>query len=435
MSHLAVLLWVVVGLLLVLRIWRRQRARRLDGRQVPGTRRPRATPLGETGMVAGREIRERVRGRLFRVVTVVVLVVVAAVIVIPVISRTKQRLQVVGVVGSLTGPERSAVLASASRVGTSVRFVAEPGRRAARRDLASGRTGFVIIDGREVLVQQAVTPTDTSTTAQLVRASSQALGVQAAFAAAGLSPAQAARVAAAKPVPVRSVEPAPAKGAVRSTSLVGIILVFILLTQYLTWTLVGVMEEKSSRVVEVLLSAVRPMQLLAGKVLGIGAVALAQASIVVAFALVLAKVVGSDLLQGTAPMVVAATLAWLVLGYAFYCWVYAAAGSLAERQDQVQTLALPLSIPLVFGYVVALTAASAGRASTLVTVLAYLPPSAPFAMPVLVGLHAVTWWKFAAAAAISVVTTLGVARLAAAIYERAVLRTGRRVRLRDVMTP
>ena len=59
--------------------------------------------------------------------------------------------------------------------------------------------------------------------------------------------------------------------------MIGLVLVFVMLTQYLTWTLIGVMEEKSSRVVEVLLAAVRPVQLLAGKVLGIGLVALAQA--------------------------------------------------------------------------------------------------------------------------------------------------------------
>ena len=107
----------------------------------------------------------------------------------------------------------------------------------------------------------------------------------------------------------------------------------------------------------------RPGQLLAGKVVGIGVVALLQAVSLVAFALVLAEVVGSNLVHGAAPLVVAATLVWLVLGYAFYSWVYAAAGSLAERQDQVQSLALPLSAPLIFGYIVSLIGVSSGSAS------------------------------------------------------------------------
>jgi ABC-2 type transport system permease protein len=124
----------------------------------------------------------------------------------------------------------------------------------------------------------------------------------------------------------------------------------------------------------------------------------------------------------------------LVLGYAFYCWVYAAAGSLVERQDQVQSLAFPLSLPIVFGYIIALTTAGSGSASEFFKVLAYLPPTAPFAMPVLVGFGTVTWWEFAASAAISIVCTIGMARLATAVYRRAILRTGRRVHLRELLS-
>ena len=160
--------------------------------------------------------------------------------------------------------------------------------------------------------------------------------------------------------------------------------------------------------------------------------AFGQAALVVAVALVLGAAVGSDLLHGSAPLVLASTLVWLVLGYSFYCWVYAAAGSTVERQDQIQSLALPLSLPIIFGYIIAITAASTGDASPLLKVLAYLPPTAPFAMPILVGLSAVTWWQFLSSMAISIVCTVGVARLATSIYRRAILRTGRRVRLREV---
>jgi ABC-2 type transport system permease protein len=139
-------------------------------------------------------------------------------------------------------------------------------------------------------------------------------------------------------------------------------------------------------------------------------------------------------LRGTAPLVVISTLVWLVLGYAFYCWVYAAAGSLAERQDQVQSLALPLSLPIIFGYIMALTTAASGSASLFFRVLAYLPPTAPFAMPVLVGLGTVSVWEFLASVAITVACTIVVARLAATIYRRAILRTGGRVKLRDVLS-
>lgn len=184
---------------------------------------------------------------------------------------------------------------------------------------------------------------------------------------------------------------------------------------------------------EVLLATVRPGQLLAGKVAGIGVVALVQAVALVAFALILAKVVGSSLVHGAAPLVVVATLVWLVLGYAFYSWLYAAAGSLAERQDQVQSLALPLSAPLIVGYVVSLTGVSAGSASLLVKVLAFLPPTAPFAMPTLVGFGEATIWQFLLSVALSVASTVLVALVAARVYRTAVLRTGGRVKLRELV--
>ena len=307
--------------------------------------------------------------------------------------------------------------------------------RAAKADLRSGHIAVAIVDGQHLLVNKGISTTDASTAAALVHAVSTNLGTAQAFEAAGLSEAQSSRIAQAGAIPVSSLEPGTATSsnqASRGTSVVGLVLVFLMLTQYNTWTLIGVMEEKASRVVEVLLAAVRPGQLLTGKVLGIGIVAFAQAALTVAFALGLANVVGSDVLEGTAPLVVMSTLVWLLLGYAFYCWVYAAAGSLTERQDQVQTLAFPLSLPIVFGYITALTATTAQHSSTLIHVLAYLPPTAPFAMPALVGLHAVRWWEFPISAAVSIVATIGMARFAVSIYRRAILRTGR-VRLLDLV--
>jgi ABC-2 type transport system permease protein len=120
------------------------------------------------------------------------------------------------------------------------------------------------------------------------------------------------------------------------------------------------------------------------------------------------------------------------LGYAFYCWVYAAAGSMAERQDQVQTLAFPLSIPILIGYIFSITVASTGNASLLFKVLAYLPLTAPFAMSTLVALGQVAWWQFLASVLITFAATAGMALFAARIYSRAVLRTGGRVRLREL---
>ena len=404
-------------------------------RRLTSARRGSAEPvLGATGLVAAREVRERFRGWIYRAGTLLIPVAVAAVIVIPALQHGKSRPQQVGVAGALAAPLRAAVAAAAVSVGTTAHLVPEADVTAARDSLRAGRIDLAIIGAREVLVTKPIQPADTSTTAEFVRAAARTLGVTEAFQAAGLSAAQAAQIAGAKALPVTSLQPGGTSGTVRSTSIIGLVLVFFMLIQYNTWTLIGVMEEKSSRVVEVLLAAIRPVQLLAGKVLGIGLVALTQAALIVAVAVVAAKAVGSDLLNGTAPVVLVATLAWLVLGYAFYCWVFAAAGSMAERRDQVQTLVFPLSLPIIFGYTFAITVASSGSPSTFFKVLAYLPPTAPFAMPVLVGLGAVSWWEFAVSVAISILCTAAVARLAAGIYRRSILRTGRRVRLREVIS-
>ena len=388
--------------------------------------------LGDVGLVALREIRERVRGRIFRVGTVVILLVVAAAIVIPVIHGGKARPEEVGVVGPADPSLGPLIQQAGARVGTAVRIVPEPSARAADDAVRSGAIDLAVVDGDRVVVNAPVSAEGTSTVATVAQEVAVELGIEHAYRAAGLSGSQVAQLARAKPVPVQSLQPST-KGTARTTSVVGLILVFLMLTQYNTWILMGVMQEKASRVVEVLLATVRPIQLLGGKVLGIGLVAMGQAALIVVFALALAGAVGFDLLHGTAPLVLASELVWLFLGYAFYCWVYAAAGSMAERQDQVQTLALPLSLPIIVGYVFALTTASTGNPSILFEVLAYLPPTAPFAMPVLVGLGDVAWWQFLASVLISIAGTVAMALVAAGVYRRAVLRSGQQVRVRDLI--
>jgi len=421
---------VVVAAIRISRLRRRRRNGASMVRSFSG-------PLSsDVGLIMTREVRERFRGRVFKVTTLFILLVVAAAIVIPVLHNGKAKPQEVGIVGTLSSSLHATVTSSAKSAGVTIRLVSESSVQNAKSDLQSGRINVAIVDGGELLLKSPLSSTDNSSGAQLVRSVAENLGIAEAFQKAQLSPVQSETLKQAKALPIKSVEGSTgksgAKNANEATSLIGIILIFVMLQQYNTWILMGVMEEKASRVIEVLLSAVRPIQLLTGKVLGIGIAALTQATLVVAFALVLSKAVGSTLVHGTAPLVIASTFVWLVLGYTFYCWVYAAAGSMVERQDQIQSLVLPLSLPMIFGYIMALTEASSGAPSALLKVLAYLPPTAPFAMPVLVGFKAVTWWEFLASAIISVICTIGIARLAATIYRRAILRTGGRVRLREV---
>ena len=188
--------------------------------------------------MAAREVRERIRGRIFRVGTVLILLVVAAAIVVPVVNRSSSHPhRIVGVVGALSASLRATVVASGPHVGTTVRLVPEadaadrqsrsairPRRsRDHRRTPARGEEG----DQRDRHLDNG------ATRRALV---SSNLGVAEAFEAAGLSAAQAPSSRRAKALPVVSVEPGAAKGATQSTSVIGLILTFVMLTQYSTWT-------------------------------------------------------------------------------------------------------------------------------------------------------------------------------------------------------
>jgi ABC-2 type transport system permease protein len=296
-----------------------------------------------------REVKERVRGRIFRIGTLFMLLAVGAAIIIPTIKAgTGLSEQAVGVVGVLPPGGQQLIREAASRDNDYPQFVAEPTVAAAKSALLAGQLDFAVVDGRELLLKQPASSNGSPADPGLVQAVASYLGALNAYERAGLSPQQASTLERAEPIAVRVLQ-GVSKATTKATSVIGLVLLFFMLTQYNTWILIGVMQEKSSRVVEVLLATVRPLQLLGGKVLGIGLVALGQAALIVGFSFVVAEAVGSDLLRSTAPLVLLVELMWLVLGYAFYCWVYAAAGSTAERQDQVQTLALPLSIPILLG--------------------------------------------------------------------------------------
>jgi ABC-type Na+ efflux pump permease subunit len=162
--------------------------------------------LGDTGLVAGREIRERVRGRVFKVVTVILFAVVGAAVIIPTFHHGTTTHQRVGVVA------RSAALDAelqklGTTVGLSVEVVHEPDLSAARDSLSAGRLDMVVNPPSSIVVENPISDTDTSATARYVRVVATALGAQQAFSNAGLTPTQAAAVARAKPLPVDSVQP------------------------------------------------------------------------------------------------------------------------------------------------------------------------------------------------------------------------------------
>jgi ABC-2 type transport system permease protein len=183
----------------------------------------------------------------------------------------------------------------------------------------------------------------------------------------------------------------------------------------------------------VLLSAVRPVQLLLGKVLGIGLLALAQAAGMLVVFIVAGFASGSSLVHGATLGVVIAGGVFIVLGYAFYCTAFAAAGSLVSRQSDVNSTILPVQLPLIITYALSYTVVYANGASTFYHVLGFLPPTAPIAMPVLYAAGDVPLWQVAVAAVLTAVGTVWMARIAVRIYANSILRTGPRISFRQAI--
>ena len=386
-------------------------------------------------LVARREIRDRVRAKSFWVASVILLLAVVAGVIIPAFTHGHRSTARVGIVGGQVAALTQTVKQAGQVSGTTVTVIPLPNVAAARARLRSGDLDAVLVGDREVLVKQLPVAGSSSAGATLpgaLGALAEIGGLQRLYAL--IPPSDAARIASQGiALPVHGLVRPPLGLASRITGLAAAILIYVFILTYGVRITIGVGEEKATRVVEVLLTTLRPVQLLAGKVIGMGILAMAQIAAMVAAFIVLGHAVGSVAVQGAATSVVLAGALWLVLGYAFYCTAYAAAGSLITRQADAYNASLPLQLPLILAYVLAYTVLYASGVNWFYHVLAFVPFTAPVAMPVLVAVGAAPAWQQALSAAITIAATVGMARLAGTIYERAILRTGSRLRVRQVL--
>jgi ABC-2 type transport system permease protein len=210
------------------------------------------------------------------------------------------------------------------------------------------------------------------------------------------------------------------------------ILLYVALIFAGTWVGSGIVEEKSSRVVEVLLSALRPAELLCGKLLGIGVVALAQVAAAATGAATVALAIGDlqlpHAISSTALMVVA----WFVLGYALYACAFAVAASLVSRQEDVPAVTTPLNVLMAAAFLTAMKAAEQPEGVTA-QVLSFVPPFAPLLMPVRAAAGDLTAAEQALAMALCLVAAAVLLRLAVRVYGGSALRFGAPARLRSVV--
>ena len=213
---------------------------------------------------------------------------------------------------------------------------------------------------------------------------------------------------------------------------IALILMFFLIFVFGLYVAMGVVEEKASRVVEVLLATIKPLHLLWGKVIGIGAVGLVQLVVFGAVALGAGLLTGLVTVTGTAIAVFAMVLVWFILGFTFYAVLYAAAGSLVSRQEDVNSAATPISIVIFASYFLA-QAVVQNPESTLANVMYWIPPFSAMLMPLRVAAGVTNVVQIVGSAVLMLAVTMALAVLAARIYERSVLRTGARVGWKEAL--
>ncbi|HEX5395963.1 MAG TPA: ABC transporter permease [Candidatus Limnocylindria bacterium] len=223
-----------------------------------------------------------------------------------------------------------------------------------------------------------------------------------------------------------------------------VLLNFIAIMNYGNWVAGSVAEEKSSRVMELLITAATPRQLLLGKLLGTCAAALTQYG-----ALIVALIVGF-LVQGrvaqallgtsgvdlalpglTVPFVIVSLL-FFIGGFVLYSTLYAAAGSMVSRQEDVQQAGAPLMMVAMAGYFASFVALNTPD-SAWVQVVSYVPFASPYMVAIRAAFGSIAPWEVPIIAVALLVTIAGAVWLAARIYSAGVLLYGQRLGIREVL--
>jgi ABC-2 type transport system permease protein len=382
------------------------------------------------GLVARREImvRGRTKGYRFGLLATVLLVVVLA---------SLPRLlgggsdYGIGLVGARGGQLQAALAQQdAQQKDLTITLRSYPDEAAARRAIADGQVDAAVVDNTRVVSKTVI---DQGLSVVLDTAH-RIVTAQENLRAAGLDPATVGRAMQVTPLTEATLNGDGKDAGFRlGLALTLVVILFLLVIQACTMVAMGVVEEKGSRIVEILLTSLRPWQLLAGKTIGMGVLGLIQVLLIAVVGLTAAQVSGAipELPEGTYG-VVASAIVWFLLGYAFYAAMYAAIASLVSRQEDVGGVLTPATMLLMSSYVVGFIAAQ-NPDGTLSRVLSIVPPFSALVMPVRSAVITVPAWQIGLAMGLMVLAAVAVLFVGGRVYQRAVLRTGARVRLREVL--
>jgi ABC-2 type transport system permease protein len=385
-------------------------------------------------LVATREIVTRARSRAFRISTVILLVGIIATVVI---SKAVGGSKSVAHVGFL--PAQQAVEAPlrsvASAIGQDVTTSTVTSRADGERQLRSGKLAALVTGeefGFQIEVKQELS--DALRSAFTVLARSNALDER--LHQLGVDPASVNRAVAAANVDVHPLNPPdPHRSQRLAVGFIAGILVYVALMLYGQMVAQGVVEEKTSRIVELLLTAIRPWQLLLGKVVGIGVLGLGQLLLAGVAGVVTGIETGALTLPGSvAAGAFVSAIVWFLLGYLAYALMFAAVGALVSRQEDVAGAVAPLTILIVAPYVLGISILPSNPGSVLLEVLSLIPLFSPTLMPMRVA-AGVPGWETAVAIALMLAFIAALVWIAGRIYGNAVTRTGARVKIADALKP
>lgn len=383
---------------------------------------PRASVLA-----ARREITERLASRAWRISTVVQMVAVIGIVVLFSVTGSG------GTTNTDTGvfsPAGERIVKEASQAGAELDYEFTvhryPDRSAARAAIADGKIDVAVGTGR-MLVSE-----DLDQTAQAILAQAQGgLRLQRSLSRAGLGPNQIrAAITVTNPQPEKVAGQSDDTGS--GIAWVAVILLYIALIFSGYAVSSGVIEEKSSRVVELIIIAIKPRQLLAGKVAGIGLMGLLQLALIVVAGLATALLIGDVNLPSSTLSTALLALLYFVLGFAFYGCAFAVAGSLVSRQEDSQASTAPVMIILVIAYLFSITAVNEPD-SGMSVVGTLVPFLAPMVVPARAAAGALPPEQLILSVILMLATTAALIVLAGKVYEAAVLRTGSPISPRQML--
>ncbi|MGZ5305510.1 MAG: ABC transporter permease [Actinomycetota bacterium] len=388
---------------------------------------PRETDRGTWWLVAQRDFWYRLRDKGFMISTGITLAVLTGLILLRAYGGGGTPTFDLGLLGSGSGRLGPLVVQAAESQGAKIRTEPVSDRQAAEVALADGSLDAVLVDGERLLAQrEAPAPLESAVQTAVI-----ADGIRATLQTNDVPAGQISQILNPAPVPVDTIEPQDPNRDTNSTvAFIAVVILYGQLFGYGVWVATGVIEEKASRVVEILLSTIRARQLLAGKILGIGALGLLQLVAIAAYSIVLASLTGALDIPTHALGTAALAIGWFVLGFGFYASLFAVAGALVSRMEELQNVIVPLNLVILVSFFLSIGATS-DPSSTLSRIVSIVPFSAALSMPVRISLGAATPLEVVASLAIMIGATALLIPLAGRVYSGAVLRTGARVKLRE----